>query len=502
MRLWQSSRVAPAPVGGHGHLAMMRHFSWRLIYLDLNLHLLSEAESPRLGYRYCYPPEQHRLHPPTVTLKVVCRKASGEHPPPPVDVPRRSRVHYPFPFDLHSRDGQCGPGDSGWAWERSTTCHGASSSVAVVDYAYPNPYSAFSGQATDVASITLLAAEVLHSMPEEVSMLLLSHSTTLSITILLRTPRVMGRVGGLDMAGRVEHGKGALPDHEVLPFLRHRFRASVPEHNSKFANGGPTSNVRNLRQSLTLNLYFQLCEKTFIAGSVLSLTGCVLAEGMSQGDIDARSPTLPMDWRPACRPISGESAFGSLARGLNGSAYIFLAKFIYSLEYGPSPAPTILGCLPIKGNANHLSVLYILIVASELSILAITVLILLLKYKRSRSRLVTIFYRDGLIYFLIITALSVGNIICNFVAPQGYSYLLAHPQLVLHSIMSTRMVLHMRKVNESPGTDIPLTDMKFAERVNAQVETSTDGVGASTMTTTQTWPERRDSDAKKKGAAS
>ncbi|RXW13475.1 hypothetical protein EST38_g12379 [Candolleomyces aberdarensis] len=67
--------------------------------------------------------------------------------------------------------------------------------------------------------------------------------------------------------------------------------------------------------------------------------------------------------------------------------------------------------------------MFALILTSELIILAITLWIGYRNYAGSKSRLVLMFYRDGLGYFVCITA--AGNIICNLAAPPGYTYLLA-----------------------------------------------------------------------------
>ncbi|KAF6764652.1 hypothetical protein DFP72DRAFT_319181 [Ephemerocybe angulata] len=85
-------------------------------------------------------------------------------------------------------------------------------------------------------------------------------------------------------------------------------------------------------------------------------------------------------------------------------------------------------------------------ITSELIILSLTLWIWYTQHRDSMSPLMSTFYRDGLIYFVLLSAVSAGNIICNLVAKLQYIYLLSIPQRIFHSILATRMVLHLRKV--------------------------------------------------------
>lgn len=150
--------------------------------------------------------------------------------------------------------------------------------------------------------------------------------------------------------------------------------------------------------------------------------------------------------------------------GIHSAVFASLAKFILSIEYGASPLP-IISCFPIKSNNKLLSIVFILLLVSELVILIMTFWLCFAKHQSTKSPLVATFYKDGLFYFLLLSAVSTGNIICNLVAPLPYIYLLAIPQMVLHSALSTRMVLHIRKlgngVYDTKG-EIPLTSLDLS----------------------------------------
>ncbi|KAH6901457.1 hypothetical protein BKA70DRAFT_689281 [Coprinopsis sp. MPI-PUGE-AT-0042] len=60
--------------------------------------------------------------------------------------------------------------------------------------------------------------------------------------------------------------------------------------------------------------------------------------------------------------------------------------------------------------------------------------------------LVRIFYADGVFYFAVITAISTANILVSIHAPRHYHLILVIPQTVVHGILATRMILHLREV--------------------------------------------------------
>ncbi|KAF6758676.1 hypothetical protein DFP72DRAFT_178861 [Ephemerocybe angulata] len=163
---------------------------------------------------------------------------------------------------------------------------------------------------------------------------------------------------------------------------------------------------------------------------------------------------------------------------VHASAYGFLTEFLKSLEYTPSPFPTVVACFFVKANNHMLSIVFIILLASEIVTLAWTFRLCVIRY-RLKSPLVANFYKDGLLYYASVSAMSTGNIICNLVAPLGYTYLLACTQMVVHSILTARMVLHVRKIGSNDiydtkgeialtklegenGTSGPLRSMQFA----------------------------------------
>ncbi|KAF6764647.1 hypothetical protein DFP72DRAFT_1058478 [Ephemerocybe angulata] len=180
----------------------------------------------------------------------------------------------------------------------------------------------------------------------------------------------------------------------------------------------------------------------------MSITGTVIAESILYLRVYALMGQGR--WRAAF--------LATMFLGVHGALYVAHARFLISLKYVPSPFPNITSCLPVQAESRMLSIVFILILCSEMVITVITISIGVTKYRQSNSPLLSTFYRDGLFYFVLLGA---GNIICNLTAPLGYMYLFAIPQRVFHSILSTRMILQIRMHSGGAyGTDgRPLSDL-------------------------------------------
>lgn len=226
--------------------------------------------------------------------------------------------------------------------------------------------------------------------------------------------------------------------------------------------------------SLSPNLSVNQCQWVFVFGALLTVVEVTVAEAIlflrvyAIGGTDRRLGAFLL----------------TIFVGIHSAAYALLFKFITSIVYAPSPYPELIPCYTFKAEAHLLSVAFILLLVSELAILVITIWLCFSKHKSTKSPLIATFSRDGLIYFLLLSAVSAGNIICNLVAPLGYIYMLTVPQMVLHSTLSTRMVLHVRKLgpgihgskgdvalgtSERNGTTRSFQSMRFAAAPPTQV---------------------------------
>ncbi|KAH6906605.1 hypothetical protein BKA70DRAFT_1563459 [Coprinopsis sp. MPI-PUGE-AT-0042] len=62
--------------------------------------------------------------------------------------------------------------------------------------------------------------------------------------------------------------------------------------------------------------------------------------------------------------------------------------------------------------------------------------------------LIKIIYRDGATYFVCIATISLANAFITFFPPIQYRLLLASGQAMVHNVLATRMILHLREVAE------------------------------------------------------
>ncbi|KAF8055182.1 hypothetical protein FPV67DRAFT_1680733 [Lyophyllum atratum] len=129
-------------------------------------------------------------------------------------------------------------------------------------------------------------------------------------------------------------------------------------------------------------------------------------------------------------------------------ALIILSIFLKSLKYGAPPLPTVTGCYPTAGSIV-LFVDFVLIILLECTIMSLTVWIGVKHFRHSRNRLVYTLYRDGIFFFVYLFLISAGNIVVLVAGPPEYVDLLNTFQRVMHSILSTRIMLHVRDTARS-----------------------------------------------------
>ncbi|TEB38616.1 hypothetical protein FA13DRAFT_1724535 [Coprinellus micaceus] len=129
--------------------------------------------------------------------------------------------------------------------------------------------------------------------------------------------------------------------------------------------------------------------------------------------------------------------------------FYFLTQFIKSAIFGDFPKGSRIGCLAIKGNSSLLSSVFITVL---IGVSILTILMLALAWRRrdnigsARGSLATVFARDGVYYFLVLSSLAAANIIVDYAAPQnGTQFILVQAQIHLNAIITTRMLMALRK---------------------------------------------------------
>jgi len=149
---------------------------------------------------------------------------------------------------------------------------------------------------------------------------------------------------------------------------------------------------------------------------------------------------------------------------LVGAALPTTQIFISSLQYGQPPVGTFSGCYPVSGS-EIIFVAFVAILLFETIIVILTIYSGLTRYRQSSSPLVKTIYRDSLFFFLCIFSITLANVVVMAALPIDYADLLDRLQATIHSIVSTRIIFHLRQQFEAslePTTRPHTLSIQFA----------------------------------------
>ncbi|KAJ7157863.1 hypothetical protein C8R43DRAFT_995935 [Mycena crocata] len=147
--------------------------------------------------------------------------------------------------------------------------------------------------------------------------------------------------------------------------------------------------------------------------------------------------------------------------GLNTWAMIqWTASF--KIEVAPSP---INSCV-LDSSSNIGLICYVSLLAGETVIVALTLWKALQTFWRSahgHTSLVTSFYRDGILFYLMMLLIFTVEVIVQSVAPESLKFVADTPLRVLHSIFACHLVIHIRFVASEEDTDTMKSAILFAD---------------------------------------
>ncbi|KAF7370137.1 hypothetical protein MSAN_00643900 [Mycena sanguinolenta] len=127
---------------------------------------------------------------------------------------------------------------------------------------------------------------------------------------------------------------------------------------------------------------------------------------------------------------------------LGGVTFPTLVIFLRSVQFGQPPIGIINGCYPVS-RSKIVFVAYIAILLFETIIVALTVYSGLIHYRRESSPLIKVLYRDSLFFFLCIFSITLANVLVAELTSSAD--LLDRLQASIHSIVSTRIIFHLRQ---------------------------------------------------------
>ncbi|KLO15028.1 hypothetical protein SCHPADRAFT_282963 [Schizopora paradoxa] len=119
------------------------------------------------------------------------------------------------------------------------------------------------------------------------------------------------------------------------------------------------------------------------------------------------------------------------------------------ISYGPSPAPTIIPCVPTIGDVRWW-IPFMCIAIFDLNIVTLTLWKAVMDWRSgaTRTEFIITLYRDGFMYFAGMFATSLTNVILMKVMRQTpYFLLFVGWQRLLHALLSARLIINVRRAS-------------------------------------------------------
>ncbi|KAF8185320.1 hypothetical protein K438DRAFT_1974027 [Mycena galopus ATCC 62051] len=120
--------------------------------------------------------------------------------------------------------------------------------------------------------------------------------------------------------------------------------------------------------------------------------------------------------------------------------------FLRGMTYSPPPLG-IPACNLTGGPFVLVGLSFIIVLLNETALMAYTLVIKVKTYRHARSPLVATLFRDGITYYIFLCLGSATNVVILVAAPAELRELLNTPLRVLHSVLSTRTLLHVREAD-------------------------------------------------------
>ncbi|KAJ6612284.1 hypothetical protein B0H10DRAFT_2053097 [Mycena sp. CBHHK59/15] len=145
-----------------------------------------------------------------------------------------------------------------------------------------------------------------------------------------------------------------------------------------------------------------------------------------------------------------------------GTTVVVLTLFLKSLKFGPPPLPSVVGCHAVDGSII-LVVAFILVLFNETVLMVCTLWVGITSFRHSHNLFIKTLYRDGITYFIFLFVLSAGNLGVLIWGPVELVDLFNTFLRVMHSVLSTRVILHVREAGRKRLTSTidSLADPRF-----------------------------------------
>lgn len=129
--------------------------------------------------------------------------------------------------------------------------------------------------------------------------------------------------------------------------------------------------------------------------------------------------------------------------GHNIAAYAIIAKYLPTVKFLKLPFSNV-PCLPIETSEILLGAAFIVLFITAVIEMIVMLYLAYRKHKDLDTSLWKVCCKDGVLYFVALAILATLNIIVTFGASGGWKFLFVQMVTNLHVIFSTRLLLHLR----------------------------------------------------------
>ncbi|KAG7100113.1 hypothetical protein E1B28_001893 [Marasmius oreades] len=144
-------------------------------------------------------------------------------------------------------------------------------------------------------------------------------------------------------------------------------------------------------------------------------------------------------------------------------AVLVLAQFMNSVEFVPLTFPNFRGCSSIAGR-NHIPIylVWVLWIVYDAGAFVMILIPGVAAYRRGgRSELVKTIYQDGVVYYALVFLTSMFNVVVTLTLPPDCILILAEFERVLHSVLTSHAILHIRRVYLQQSTPQTMSQIQF-----------------------------------------
>ncbi|KAF6763693.1 hypothetical protein DFP72DRAFT_481535 [Ephemerocybe angulata] len=149
--------------------------------------------------------------------------------------------------------------------------------------------------------------------------------------------------------------------------------------------------------------------------------------------------------------------------------YTFFFIDLTRTVFGPSPLPDQVPCYLAQRDVRTMVIPFFLLLFNITSACLLSICLVLLNYRHSKSPFIKILYIDGTYHFVLMAATTTGNAALWLAASYEYRFLLLAAHQVVHSTLASRILLRMREVAHKDleptldgSSDMRLTRITFA----------------------------------------